>query len=210
MSREITVSISYLDAIEVDSGKPAKHGDGRYVNGLFVPRVPTRAVEPTTLTVAALDDRIATIEASWGDRVERGESPRVYGTLTDGAAYQILDGQLRVGGYDVEDVALLAAVLDAQRQVSAAWLAAIADRPDVAAVVEQYRVRLDALDRAEAEHRERWARDCIAIARRFRRASVQVGEQTVPGKCCVRSARGTLLGYADVWDGRWLGTVERV
>lgn len=46
------------------------------------------------------------------------------------------------------------------------------------------------------------------IARKFRRAHVDVGEQTVPGKCCVRSARGKLLGYADVWNGSWLGTVE--
>lgn len=212
MSNQITCSIGYLTPVEIESGRAAKHGDGHYANGRFIPRVPTRAVEPTSITVAVSDDRIATINASWGDRIKRGETPSTYGTLIDGTRWETYqDGSLRLNGYSADDDALLAAIRDTRRQVADAWLAAIASRPDVAAVVEHYRATvLDRLDTEYAAHLAQWETDVVAIARKFRRKWVQVGEQTVPGKCCVRSSRGNLLGYANVWDGKWLGTVERV
>lgn len=80
---------------------------------------------------------------------------------------------------------------------------------DVAAVCASYRRILDSIAREHAAHYARWDLDATRIARAFRRKSVQIGEQTVPGKVCVRSSRGNLLGYANCWDGRWLGSVER-
>ena len=127
-----------------------------------------------------------------------------------GTKYDTPGGRLRLDGYESTDDVLLAAILDARRQIAAAWLADLAARADVAAVVENYRATvLDALDREYAEHHKRWEADRASIAAIFRRKWVEIGEQTVPGKCCVRSSRGKLLGYADVWDGKWLGTVER-
>lgn len=208
----VDVSIGYLDRVEAESGRVAKQGDGYHIAGRFVPRVPTRAVEPTIVSVEVSDDRIATIQPSWGDRVARNKTPCVYGTLTNGTSWELgEDDALRLGGYVETVEPLLAAIRDAHRQVADAWRAAIASRPDVAAVVEDYRATvLDRLDREYAAHLAQWETDTAAIARKFRRQWVQVGEQTVPGKCCVRGAKGTLLGYANVWDGRWLGTVERI
>ena len=171
----------------------------------------TEVLDPTVLVVWCPDDRIETIQATWGDRVARGQAPSTYGTLADGTAWETYrdGGGLRLNGYPATDETLLDAIMHTRAQVETAWLAAIADRPDVAAAVEGYRVLLDRMDARDAAHRARWERDVAAIARKFRRRSVVVGEQTVPGKCCVRSARGKLLGYAHVWDGAWLGTVER-
>jgi hypothetical protein len=209
--KHITVSIDYLDQVEVESGNAARPGDGYLRHGRVIPRVPTRAVEPTLVTVEVSDDRIATIRASWGDRVKRGETPSTYGTLTDGTTYDTYaDGSLRLGGRPATDDALLAAIRDTRRQVAEAWLAAIATRPDVAAVVEDYRRGLDEMYRTFDAHYAQWATAIQLIAHKFRRKKVYIGEQTVPGKCCVRSARGALLGYAYVQDGQWLGTVERV
>lgn len=209
--KQITVSIGYLDHVEIESGAAAEYGDGRHVDGRFVAREPTRAVEPTIVTITVSDDRIATVYAGWGDRVRRGETPPIWGELIDGTRWGAgEDGSLRLDDYPATDDALRAAIHDARRQVAEAWLAAIADRPDVAAIVEHYRAAvLDRLDAESAALQSRWAVDAVAIAREFRRTRVEIGEQTVPGKCCVRGSRGAMLGYAHVWDGQWLGTVER-
>lgn len=163
-----------------------------------------------------VDTRIATVTCMWADRIDRGDEPAAYGLLSDGRRWEC-GGLTRVSApgawdvYDCTDPDLAAALRAARAAVAAAWRADVEARPEAAAALEGYRVNvLDALDRQYAAHNARWDRDLQAIARKFRRAHVQVGEQTVPGKCCVRSARGKLLGYADVWDGRWLGTVERL
>jgi hypothetical protein len=94
--------------------------------------------------------------------------------------------------------------------IRAAARSAEVERADVRTVCDAYRAILRTMDREPAAHRSQWERDVQAIARRFRRARVVVGEQTVPGLCIVRSTRGTPLGYAHVWGGRWQGRVTRV
>lgn len=92
--------------------------------------------------------------------------------------------------------------------VSAAADEAERTDPEIAEAVGRYAVIIRKIDAAHTAHRLSWEQDAKSIAKLFGRGSVQLGEETVPGKVCVRSSRGTLLGYADCWDGRWLGTVE--
>jgi hypothetical protein len=210
----MTTTISYLDHVRVDTGVVHTGGE-RQVGGNFMPVdadghvVSTRLVEPTVVDMSGIDvPDGCVVRAGWGDRVKRGETPPVWVArleMTPWAPEPIPSGTVPASKLPV-------GLLDASRErVAAAWLADIASRADVASVVEHYRSSvLDELDRQYADHAARWEADLAAIAKAFRRASVQVGEQTVPGKCCVRSTRGKLLGYADVWDGQWRGTVERL
>lgn len=170
------------------------------------------------------------LDVSWGDRVSRTQDgPTVFGSVSgapDGTA-----GDLRVevgqrghwwerqevtvrGTIDGYDAPLTeeqrAAALATYHAVASAWRAALASDPEIAETVEAYRRIEDGIDAAWIRCREQWERDAQQIAQLFRRVSVEIGEQTVPGKCCVRSRRGKLLGYAHVWDGRWMGTIERI
>jgi hypothetical protein len=187
----------------------------------------------TTQTVAV--DTPLALFVSWGDRVSRSQSgPSVYGPLersqhgTPSAlcceAGELGDWwsrpEVQVRGYRhaTDGHSYTAELTDEQRAaalatyhaVAAAWRQAVATDPEIAAAVEAHRQIQDSILADHAAYNERWEIDLAHIAQKFGRNSVSVGEQTVPGKCCVRSARGKLLGYAHVRDGRWLGTVERI
>jgi hypothetical protein len=130
----------------------------------------------------------------WDVLLERG---------TDGRLYEAAD----------QNHPMREALLRARKTVSRA--ADVAERadPEIAEAVARYAELMREIDAEladDAEYEKRRRVDAMGIARAFRRASVKIGEQTVPGKACVRSNRGKLLGYADVWDCRWLGTVERI
>jgi hypothetical protein len=198
------IEIQYLDSVFVaEPGASAIHASGHYHNGLFIADRPTRKVQPTRVGIQIPDDvghapYGRDIHVTWGDRVKRREKPCIYGSLVDGTRFQT--GQL-LGRADLEAI---------QTAVEAAWERDITEREDVRAVVEGYRrTVLDALDREYAVHEQQWATWGRQIAQKFRRKTVSIGEQTVPGKCVVRASSGRVLGYADVWDGKWLGTVER-
>lgn len=170
------------------------------------------------------------LSISWGDRVSRYQNgPIVYGSLA-GASYGTADdlyvsaGQrghwweknkvsvyAKVNGYaaDITD-AQRAAVVATYEAVAAAWRAAVESDPEIAGVVEAYRVRQDQISSSHVESSQQWDIDVPHIAKLFRRRSVSVEKQTVPGRCCVRSCRGRLLGYAHVRDGQWIGTVEKL
>lgn len=184
------IKIEYLSSIIIETGEVADpHRDFYFSDG--TPIRPVARVSPTVIDID--DDLIPAnlqLNVSWGDRVERGGYPTTW-LSRDGL--QIRENIPQV-------------VIDAIR---AAWLADIETRPDVMTAVEHYRQILDVIDREYRHNEQRWNRDCETIAKKFRRKWVEVGEQTVPGKCCVRSLRGKLLGYADVWDGRWMGTIEK-
>jgi len=165
------------------------------------------------------------LRAGWGDRVSRQEDgPCVYGDIQDEAgALYVEAGQrgewwerqpvtLRAtrGGYETTiSEELRAAVLATHAAVVDAWQRALEAHPEIAAAVEAFRGIEDRILRDHDAHQARWARDVRVIARRFRRAWVEVGEQTVPGRCCVRGRRGALLGYAMIQDGVWTGEVVR-
>lgn len=102
-------------------------------------------------------------------------------------------------------------VIASRQAVITAAEAAIENDPAIKQACDAYQAILADIYREHDEHDRLWREEWgPAIARLFRRKSVQVGEQTVPGKHCVRSASGKLLGYANCWDGRWLGTVEHI
>jgi hypothetical protein len=111
---------------------------------------------------------------------------------------------------DVPEELNEATMVECHRLVNEALTAAIENDSEVAAAVESYAEIVRSIKAEHEQHYAQWALDIIAIAKKFRRKFVQLGEQTVPGKVMVRSSRGRTLGYADCWDGRWLGTVERV
>lgn len=205
------VEIHYLGAVVIETGEATSGHDGRYENGHFFPRRPTRGVEPTVFDLDA-PTGVQKVFAGWGDRVRRGATPPVWVDMIDGSRVERRGESkgLWVCGYSSTDAALDDMLAHLEALVAEAWQADIASRADVAAVVEWYRATVfDALDVQYAEHQRQWERDRAQIARLFRRRRVEVGEQTVPGKCVVRSSRGNTLGYADVWDGKWLGTIER-
>ena len=195
--------IRYLSTVRVDTGRPHTGAD-RQIGGRVVPvddqgyEVPTRCVDPTEVDLIgiAIPDGIE-VRVGWGDRVKRGETPPVW---------------VSADGKTISEAELPEGLLDTIRaRVAEAWHADIETREDVASAVEDYRASvLDVISLGYAAHAARWARDCARIAKKFRRARVVVGEQTIPGKCVVRSTRGRTLGYADVWDGVWQGTVEQV
>ncbi len=212
-SHRIQAEIRYLGHVVAETGQAHDPNDGRHVAGRYVPRRPTRRVEPAVIEVE-VPAEIETVQVSWGDRVPRGGIPSIYGHLTGGETYEISEQHgLRLDGYfDVEEGLgeLAQSIRALWAALAEAWRQDVATRPDAAAVVEHYRASvLDALDRQYAEHRRRWEVDAAAIAKRFRRARVVLGEQTVPGLVCVRSTRGNLLGYAECWDGQWLGRIRR-
>ena len=181
---------------------------------------------PETITVVAP----LPLTVSWGDRVSRtDEGPHVYGSLV-GADYGTPD-DLRVeagqlgdwwarnpvmvrasrDGYGAElTVEQREEVLATYEAVRTAWQQGVRENPAIAEAVEGCRKIQDSILADHEAHDARWERDVQTIAQMFRRRSVVLGEQTVPGRVCVRSTRGTLLGYADVWDGAWKGTVERI
>ena len=86
---------------------------------------------------------------------------------------------------------------------------AIAARPHWQEAIARYSAVLDEIDTEMREHDRQWERDIAAIAEAFGvdATEIEVGEQTVPGKARVRVS-GEPIGYANVWDGRWLGTIE--
>lgn len=203
------IEICYLSCVALGTAMVAT-GDG---SGHWYTDADSRhPVEPAHIapTVAWLDIPDGyTVTATWGDRIKRGDTPRVYGTRGGQSWCCDDDGAIRVDGYWVDEPELQRLAAEWRSAVAEAWAADIDARPEVAAAVEHYRYTvLDRLDREHADHRRRWDLDRQAIARRFGRAWVSVDEQTAPGTCCVRSVSGTLLGYAHVMDGRWLGTVE--
>lgn len=166
------------------------------------------------------------LSASWGDRVSRQQDgPGVYGEV-DGLMVECVSpgpwwepGPVEVRGfrrcghdrYPEELPAELAEQVRATRDaVVTAWKQAVETDPVVAEAVEAYRQILDGILEHGRAHEAQWQRDALAIAKAFRRKTICLGEQTVPGKICVRSARGNLLGYADCWDGHWQGTIERI
>lgn len=112
------------------------------------------------------------------------------------------------GRYPCERPSWAADVEEARRLVVEAAARAEVERPDVAAACAAYREILSGLAAQHAAHRRMWVEQQDAIARRLRRRSVVVGEQTVPGLCVVRSSRGRTLAYAHIWDGRWDGRLQ--
>lgn len=211
-----TTQIAYLGEISIRTGLPHEGWAGglRYDGA----RDDVRHVAPT---VVEHEDLPVTVRAGWGDRIGgiNGDELPVW-TTPDAAGLEAAakaDGSVRVyrraGGhaYDTDErPEWLPAFERVVLQIRAAAAHAEATRPDVAAVCAGWRAVLARLDAENEAHARQWAADAAAIARKFRRARVLLGEQTVPGKVCVRSTRGNLLGYADCWDGRWRGTVERL
>jgi hypothetical protein len=172
---------------------------------------------PIPPTVASHRSLPVVVHAGWGDRTasaddlpvwtepdaalikaeaSRGEI-RYYHTVRPGERYETTDRPAWADDFAtvVQDIRAAAAAAERERpdvqQACASWYAVLAD-----------------IDRQYARHEAHWAASARGIAKRFRRSRVVLGEQTVPGKVCVRSTRGNLLGYANVWDGEWLGTVE--
>ena len=180
-----------------------------------------RPSTPVASTVVQLPEPLPVegLRVGWGDR-ERSAAELPIWTTPDADGIELSSGRdgvrayRRVNAHDRYQVermpAWAPAFLAACEAVRAAAQQAEETRQEVATVCADYRRTLRQIDEQTARHYARWEQDVAAIARRFRRATVVVGEQTVPGKCIVRSTRGRTLGYAHVWDGRWTGRVERV
>lgn len=216
--------INYLSEIDTTTGRVHQG----WANGVRydLGRAATRKVESVLVDIG--DDLPVAVHVSWGDRDESYRLP-VWTDADDNGISMCtpeprrdntgceIDGdnggdvRARNQGYATDALPPWA---DAFRAVVARIRAAAAEaeatRPDVAAACEDYREVVRQIDREHARHYAQWSLDVRRIARAFRRARVEVGEQTVPGKCCVRSSRGKLLGYANIWNGAWRGTVERL
>ena len=166
------------------------------------------------------------LSVSWGDRVSRQKTaPSVFGSIGDGVEVTVgelghwwvaspvtVRGYVRISSGGSADLTERqhADALATYTAVATAWREALRTDPEIAAAVEQYRKILDRIERDHDEHYRQWTKDVGSIAAKFRRRRVSVDEQTVPGKCCVRSTRGNLLGYALIQDGRWTGRVEKL
>lgn len=206
----MNITIEYLSEIEVATGRLHDGWAGGRRRDMTT--VDVARVAPTVVTVD-VPEGTPQIRTGWGDRDFPDALP-VWASA-DGVTVEVAaDGSTRCRhemscwGYPLP--AWSAAVVEAAAVIRAAAAGAERTRPDVAAALGWYRELNHQLDREHEAHRARWAAWRQQIARKFRRAWVSVDEQTVPGKCCVRSSRGKLLGYADVWNGEWLGTVERI
>lgn len=212
-----STKISYLGEVVASTGLRHRGGT-RQIGGRFAcvddygAPIKMRGVSPLTVEHEPLP---VAVHCGWGDRVGGVGAPELpvwTDPDADGVAAQSgRTGEVRVTcrGYAtdlrpgwVDVFARVVAVL------RAAHAADIRDRSDVAEVCGEYAGIIAGIEAEYAAHARRWDADVLHIARKFRRARVVVGEQTVPGKCVVRSTRGNALGYAHVWDGRWLGTVK--
>jgi predicted ribosome-associated RNA-binding protein Tma20 len=206
------VQISYLGEIISDGTCHGGWSGGICYDGR---KVESRRVEPT---VVELPDLPVVVHAGWGDRGRSADELPVYTDPDANCIVAEANGRrVRVakhapyGLFDTDQSpAWLPSFIAAVAAIRAAAAAAELDRPEVATVCAGYRAVLRGIDEAHRAHEAQWQQDVVRIARKFRRATVAIGEQTVPGKVCVRSTRGRLLGYADCWDGRWLGTIERI
>jgi hypothetical protein len=204
--------INYLEEIEIETGRVHNGWAGgvRY----DMRRVSTRKIDPVIVECAELP---VSLHVGWGDRDDAEQLP--VWTDSDASGIEMesnKDGckaylrQDAFARYPTDEPMWADAFRAAVARIRIAAAEAEATRPEVAAACESYRGIVREIAREHEQHYAQWSLDVQRIARKFRRARVQVGEQTVPGKCCVRSSRGKLLGYANVWDGRWLGTVERL
>jgi hypothetical protein len=168
-----------------------------------------------TKHTVAVEVEVPGLRVGWGDRRSDAAAAEQLPVWTE--QYQLRGDTLLERGsdghlYEAEDQShpMRAALLAARAAVSRAADAAERADPEIAEAVARYASLMRGIDAEYEEHAQRWNLDVCRIAAAFRRKSVEIGEQTVPGKVCVRSRTGRLLGYADVWDGRWLGTVERI
>jgi hypothetical protein len=170
---------------------------------------------PSPLNVMLIEHDVPQIHVGWGDR-DSGDGVDVW-TVADsqgvamstrGGAFVAVAGGVR---YPAEMRPAWADAFDrAVVEIRSAIQADRISRPEVEATCAAYDKIIADMRAEHAAHYRQWDRDVVAIAKLFRRRKVHVGEQTVPGKCVVRSTRGNTLGYAHVWDGKFLGTVEKV
>lgn len=175
---------------------------------------PVAAPPPTTVQ---LEHKLpVAVHAGYGDRSEPDGRIPIYTSEDGDGVYVLLDDSgLRAAQRDrtgqcavpVPDWA--AALPEIRELVIAALLGDSASRPEVAAARAAYAAIVERDRREDLAQRREWAQDVARIATAFGRPVV-VGEQTVPGRCVVRSPDGDLLGYADVRDGRWTGTIQEV
>lgn len=159
------------------------------------------------------------VSIGWGDRAAgtQGDMLPVWATIddiqvtVDGTGAAKAARKVNSDWYSCKLPHCAGDVIAAHRAVNDAAATAERDNPAIAAACAGFRAIVARILQEHDENLRMW-RDVWtpALARKFRRQSVEIGEQTVPGKRCVRSARGKLLGYAECWDGRWLGTIERL
>lgn len=210
MTTHNTAIIRYLDSVCAD-GTP---------HGGWTDRRPKVSVPPTL--VALTRPLPVEVHVGWGDREVSPDLPVWTSPDSDGISMSMgaerawssarVEIWRHVGSdrYPHDTIPEWSpAFLSAVTEIREAAAIAERDRPDVQVVCAGYRRILRQIDEEHARHYAQWERDVAAIARRFRRSSVQVGEQTVPGLCVVRSTRGRTLGYAVVQDGRWTGQIKR-
>lgn len=207
MTTNQTARISYLGTVTTDGTAHGGWQDRRQ----SIPVAPVEVQLPDTLPVA--------VSVGWGDR-ERDADLAVWTSPDADGVSMSMDrgsaGRIHVWRHHGADryshdtlPAWSPAFLAAVTAVREAAARAEVDRPEVRTVCESYRRILGQIDAQHEAHRRQWERDVATIARMFRRERVEVGEQTVPGLCVVRSVSGTTLGYAEVWDGRFLGRIRR-
>lgn len=202
----LTVRIPYLGSIDKRTGRPATWSP-----------YPTERAHWRSIPDAVTEcetSMVASVRCGYADRCRSGQTPGIWGVLTDGRRYEAGPNGVRIGTTDLyapqdADDAVVAEAVRIHGTVAAAVEADIANRPEAHMLVADWHALLARQDAQYVAHCTSWAADVAAIARAFRRRSVEVGEQTVPGKCVVRGRRGAVLGYAHVWDGRWLGRVSR-
>lgn len=209
MTTHTTATIRYLGSVTTDGAYHQGWQDRRP----SIPVAPTVVPLPTAMPVA--------VHVGWGDR-ERDAALPVY---TDPDEHGISMSFSRTGG-DPDRVHVWIHTPGGRYEHhtlpewSPAFLAAVTvireaaqvaedTRPEVATVCAAYRAILAGIDAQLERHERQWDTWRREIARRLRRKSIQVGEQTVRGLCIVRSSRGTPLAYAEVWDGRWTGRLRR-
>ncbi|MCK9567511.1 hypothetical protein M0R72_01015 [Candidatus Pacearchaeota archaeon] len=201
-----TVKIHYLGEIETATGKAHDGWTGGFkYNGH---RVDVRRVEPTTLELDICP--FTKLSVGWGDRGASAADLAIWGETANGSVEYSAKHGLCINGYFVKDSVLELRAMEIHSAIVAAAQLAEETRPNVSAVCAQYRSILKSIAEEHERHYAQWKSNLPKIARKFRRKKVLVGEQTVPGKCCVRSVRGNLLGYVDIWNGKWLETVERI
>lgn len=93
--------------------------------------------------------------------------------------------------------------------IKAKALEAAEKNPDIQKAVAFYAALWENMNKEYKDHIAGCEAGNTAIAKKFHRKHVEVGEQTVPGLCVVRSSRGKTLGYASMQDGRWTGKIQR-
>lgn len=174
------IEIHYLSEIETRTGKVH---DG-WANGARydLTRVETRRIAPLTVEVET-PDGMPQIRTGWADRVDDGALPVFF-----------------AGGTGTPPEHIVA-------QIRAAW--ASDTRPDAVLARADYARLLGQVRERTARARQKSVEQTKAIAKKFRRAHVVLGDQSTPGTVSARSTRGTLLGYVNMWNGVWDGSVRR-